>query len=387
MRILLCTPQLILESGGISRILIRLADELRTLGHEAQILGPVEMGCEPEYIGGSPGAAYARALRAHLVAHASDFDVVEYDHEHLPFPRGDFPAPPLFVAVLLVQHFESIRIPASRTLRALAGTIVHGRERARVLRDRIAIADTTLRNADLVNLANPIDRDVVVRRGIDPSRVAVIPYALASEVRAALGAATSAAPPPDPVVAFIGTFDYRKGATSFGPMLEHLAHTVPNARLRLLGCKGLFVDEQAIRSFFPRSLQSRVEIVMTFPREKLPELLADCSVGVFPSYLESFGLGVLEMMSAHLPVVAFDAPGPPVMVPQELLVAPGDAKKMASVVSGLLVDRERLERERARARAIAETFTWEGVARLTLSAYEAGRSARLRPSPSSPRKA
>ncbi len=376
MRLLLCTPQSVLESVGISRILIRLADELRATGHDARILGAEEMGCRPENGGGSPGAPYAAALRSYLMARANEYDVVEYDHEHLPWERREFDAPrTLFVArsVLLVQHLGAIRIPTKQTLRAIASEIVRGPERKRRLRNRIAIADTTVRNADLVNLANPRDRDELVRRGIDPSRIAVIPYALAAEVRAALGAATNDAPPRDPIVAFIGTFDYRKGATHFGPMLEQLVRDVPNVRLRLLGCKGLFADERTVRSFFPRSLRSRVEVVMTFPRERLAELLSDCSVGVFPSYLESFGLGVLEMMSARLPVVAFDAPGPPVMVPPDLLVPPGDARKMASIVAALLLDRERLARERSRARTIAETFTWEAVARRTADAYEAAR--------------
>jgi glycosyltransferase involved in cell wall biosynthesis len=374
MRILLCTPQPVLESLGISRILMRLADELRGMHHEAEILGPEGVGCTAEYMG-TVGSPYAAALRAHLFQHAREYDVVEYDHEFFPFPRADFEPRTLFVArsVLLAQHLETIRIPERRTLRAIAGRIVRGPKKARLLRERIVTADATLRSADLVNLANPRDRDEVVRRGIAPARVAVIPYALASEVRAALGAATKATPPHEPIVAFIGTFDYRKGATTFGPMFERLVQAVPRVRLRLLGCKGMFTDERTILSFFPRTLRSRVEIKMTFPREKLAELLSDCSVGVFPSYVESFGLGVLEMMSAHLPVVAFDAPGPPVMVPSDLLVPPGDAERMASVVAGLLLDRERLERERARARAIAETFTWERVARETVDAYQAAR--------------
>ena len=48
----------------------------------------------------------------------------------------------------------------------------------------------------------------------------------------------------------------------------------------------------------------------TFEEADLPSLLADCAVALFPSYVEGFGLAVLEQLAAGLPTIAYDVPGP-----------------------------------------------------------------------------
>jgi glycosyltransferase involved in cell wall biosynthesis len=94
---------------------------------------------------------------------------------------------------------------------------------------------------------------------------------------------------------------------------------------------------------------------------------------MFPSYVEGFPLGVLEMLAAHLPVVAFDAPGAPMMLPPDWLVPPGDEAGLARALVGLLAERNALERNRRRARTIADGFSWDDIARKTAEAYTRAR--------------
>ena len=71
----------------------------------------------------------------------------------------------------------------------------------------------------------------------------------------------------------------------------------------------------------------------------LPALLADCSVGIFPSYVEGFGLAVLEQLAAGIPTVAFDAPGPRQILRDnggELLTSPGCADAIADRAAEIL---------------------------------------------------
>ena len=70
-----------------------------------------------------------------------------------------------------------------------------------------------------------------------------------------------------------------------------------------------------------------LEFVSDFRPEDLPTLLADCTVGAFPSYVEGFGLAVLEQLASGLPTVAYDTAGPRDLLASrlpDLLVPKGD---------------------------------------------------------------
>ena len=56
---------------------------------------------------------------------------------------------------------------------------------------------------------------------------------------------------------------------------------------------------------------------------------------MFPSRVESFGYGVLEMLAAAVPVVAYDAPGPHVLLPPEYRVQVGAVRELADRVVDL----------------------------------------------------
>jgi glycosyltransferase involved in cell wall biosynthesis len=76
------------------------------------------------------------------------------------------------------------------------------------------------------------------------------------------------------------------------------------------------------------------------------------------------------MLAAGVPVVAYDAPGPPEMLPPDRLVPPGDVEQMARKVVELLRDRVRLEQARRDARLAAKRFDWLDIARRTVDEYE-----------------
>ena len=84
----------------------------------------------------------------------------------------------------------------------------------------------------------------------------------------------------------------------------------------------------------------------------------------------------VPVLAASLPVIAYDAPGPPAMLAPEHLVPIGAAREMASKVLAMLADPARLSLERARAAARARDFAWPTVARLTSDVYS-GRVASL----------
>ena len=77
------------------------------------------------------------------------------------------------------------------------------------------------------------------------------------------------------------------------------------------------------------------------------------------------------MLASSVPVIAYDSPGPPMMLSSEYLVPRGDINGMASKVAGLLEDLTKLQSARSWAKEQSQRFDWVGVARTTDAKYAA----------------
>ena len=338
----------------------------------------------PDEIAGRPirlsVETFPRVLRDFLRRNAASYDVVEYDHAYLPFPRSDFPPGPLFVArcMLLRHHFLTTPLPPAPGLQSRLRHCLNARRRRRWLTRVLDQTDATVRQADLTMVSNDRDATVLVSGGADPDRIAILPLGMTADRRRQFAAVPDAIPE-RPVVGFVGTFDPRKGMCEFPYLVDQVVHQVPGVTFRLLGTAGLVRDADGVRRYFPRRLWPRLEIYPRYDPNELPGLLAEVAVGVFPSRVESFGYGVLEMLAAAIPVVAYDAPGPHVMLPPQYRVPVGAAGSLAVRVCNLLTDPERLRAARLWARAQAASFDWERVVEETSRVYldrQASRRAR-----------
>jgi glycosyltransferase involved in cell wall biosynthesis len=362
MRILFCSQTHLSKELGASKVLIELAEEMERQGWECTLVSPHDVA--PNLNGRRD---YPNHLRRYLIDHAGNYDVVEYDHHHLPFDRREFPAEPIFVArsVLLAHHFNNISIPRDRSIKGRVRSMLFERNEAERRRLSFEQAHITVSQADLVNVLNLDDREELIKSGVPEGKVVVIPNGLSSE-RRLLFDSISDAPPIEPVVVFVGTFDNRKGALDFPAIVQEVSKAVPNVRFRLLGT---FKDQGVVRKQFPRNLRSRIDVVPRFPPDALPELLSTGSVGIFPSYLEGFGLGVLEMLAAAIPVIAYNSPGPPMMLPTEYLVSRGDTSAISAKVIRLLRDENSLTCARLWAKEKSRDFSWPSIAQLTSQTY------------------
>ena len=366
MRILFCSPTPVTPTLGASKVYLEAAEGFRRAGWDTIVIGPEEVA------GGPPGDPFIQPprLREYLRRHASEFDVVEYEHHQLPFPRSDFPTGPLFVArsVVLAHLVASVRIPPRPGIRPRVGRLLKGWWERRRWRQLVRQADLTLAAADLINICNATERDALVGHGHPADKICVFPFGLFPERLAAFRTDPHTLPDP-PVVGFVGTFDPRKGMCEFPGLVDRVARRVPGVTFRLLGTTGLVPDADGVRRYFPRRLWPRLEIYSRYDPNELPGLLAGVSVGVFPSRVESFGYGVLEMLAAAVPVIAYDAPGPHIMLPPEYRVPVGAVRELSDRVGDLLTDPDRLRAARLWARARAAEFRWEEIAARTAAAY------------------
>mgnify|MGYP002785256976 FL=1 len=75
------------------------------------------------------------------------------------------------------------------------------------------------------------------------------------------------------------------------------------------------------------------------------------------------------MLAASIPVIAYNAPGPPMMLPSEYLVAPGDTDSMSAKVIDLLKDIKKLAQARVWAKERSQEFCWQKIAEKTSQIY------------------
>ncbi len=375
MKILLCCPLILDKKYGGAKVYMEMAEAYRRIGHDCTIVSPNDLseGMITELSFEDKFKKYPKALKNYLKDNAAQYDVVEYEHEFLPFERELFPKNTLMVArsVLLVQHLNAIVIPERKNFLRLVKNILYGNKRSKFVQKRINMANETIKNADIANVTNPDDKKQLIAEGHESHKIFDFPYGISKE-RLNDFFETSTEPPEKNIVAFVGSFDYRKGALEFPQIVHEVINKVSDVEFLLLGTKGLFPDEVSVLNFFPKRYHSQIKIIPQFDPQKLPEYLKSVSVGMFPSHLESFGFGVLEMLAAKVPVVAYDVPGPPLMLESNMLVGAGNGFKMAERIIQLLEDKTLLKEERIKASQTAhkETFDWDTIAQNTINTYQ-----------------
>jgi glycosyltransferase involved in cell wall biosynthesis len=369
MKLLLCCPLPWVDAKfGASRVALDLADGLNNLDLPCDFFPPMD-----NHIG---RLEYSDVLADHLIAHAADYNVVDYHFHVRPWVQ-DCPGSHrvLKVArVVLMPHLEDRQpdpVPPNtfqRRFRRLARKLLGKTEP--VLYDATIrrMMDQNLHEADLISVANTQDRECLIELGFPPSKIAVIPYGLTTEGAKALAAANRKRPSAPPTLVFVGTFDFRKGCLDFPDIVARVLSRHPEAKFRLLGTKGMFQTKAKVLSHFPGRMHRHLEIHPVFEPDALPELLADCHIGFFPSYREGFGIAVVEMLGAGLPVVAYDAAGPCDILPEEWKVPRGDRLALADRLIEILADPD-TDALRAKAAATAARFQWDDLARQTWDRY------------------
>jgi glycosyltransferase involved in cell wall biosynthesis len=233
-------------------------------------------------------------------------------------------------------------------------------------------SDRAIRHCDLINLPNEEEMQFLQATPARDKPIIVQPYGLNERNRAAL---TGAILPAEErlkrkEICFIGMWGLRKGARDWTEIIRHVRSAIPDAQFTFLGT---MTDEATVLKDLHLSGRDGVRCVATYNPEELPALLAPCAVGLFPSYIEGFGIAVLEQLACGIPTIAYDVPGPRQIFGAnrtKLLTPAGDAKAMADRALEILrlsaTDYSALS---AQCRSIAGQFRWEEIAADTLQQY------------------
>lgn len=220
--------------------------------------------------------------------------------------------------------------------------------------EEAAAYDASLADADLVVCSSTFVRDLLVDRGVDLHRLAVLPYG----GRLVAGRAVAIADPRSRRAAlplrllWVGEFAFRKG---YHLLFEAFKHLPPGSATLTMVCRPLP----------PRSLLANLPAGVTVRGPVSDRVLADLyathDVFVMPSLVEGFGHVYLEAMQASLPVIGTAHSAVPDLVVNErdgFIVAVGDVLELAEAMQRFIDDRDLVSEMGSAARRSAEIRTW-----------------------------
>jgi glycosyltransferase involved in cell wall biosynthesis len=133
--------------------------------------------------------------------------------------------------------------------------------------------------------------------------------------------------------------------------------------------------EEMIRQ---HGLQDRVLFTgLLDPRQRL-EALADADLFVLPSYQENFGIAVIEALAAGVPVIISDQVNlhRQITAAQVGAVVPANVQALADALRRWLADADLRRVSAGRARAFAQRFDWNDIARRWTDHYQAAMASR-----------
>jgi glycosyltransferase involved in cell wall biosynthesis len=175
---------------------------------------------------------------------------------------------------------------------------------------------------------------------------------------------TAARPEPVPgYVLFVGTLEPRKNIGTLLDAWTLLVKRVPNLpKLRLVGDARPEAGTWIARLQVP-PLAGTVEYVGYIPDAARRAMYTGARLLVLPSWHEGFGLPALEAMALGVPVVVSNRGALPEVVGDAgTLVAPDDARGLASAIDAVLSDPTRAAEMSRLGLSRAASFTWDTAA-------------------------
>ena len=356
MRVALACPYDWAAPGGVQVHVRQLAERLRKRGHRVLVVAPASKDPADDGVVGAGrplrvpfngSRAPIAPVAARRVKRALDEFGPDVVHAHEPL------AP-------------SVGMHATRAASVpVVGTFHAYSDRGFVMAAAAPLLRPTWERLALRIAVSEAARDFVARRFDGPVRI--IPNGVEVEKFAA---AAPADLPEGRRILFVNRLEPRKGFAVMVQAFALVAATHPDA---LLVVAGDGPERSAIRKV-PRSVRDRIDLLGNVPHDLLPPYHAACEVFCAPATgRESFGIVLVEAMSAGLPIVATDIPGYREVVrdgEDGLLVPAKDPGSTARALRHLLDDGADAKRFSKAGVRRAARFSWDTVTREVEAAYE-----------------
>lgn len=172
-----------------------------------------------------------------------------------------------------------------------------------------------------------------------------------------------------------GRVQYEKGFQVLAQAIGRLRGRVPGIRCVIAG-RGPYLPELQSQVDI-EGVSDLVHLAGYVSDEELRSLLHEAGCVVIPSLYEPFGIVALESLAANAPTIVARTGGlAEIMEGTEasLMFEPGNAKELATRIERVLMNRHVSQNMQAQGAEILHArFSWDAIARSTVSAYEAAR--------------
>lgn len=172
----------------------------------------------------------------------------------------------------------------------------------------------------------------------------------------------------DPVLLFVGRFEHVKGVDILVQSMKTIAKELPRSVLHMVG-DGSMLDQ--LRSYVrSNGLEQRV-VFHGRVLEKMPSFYKSADICIVPSRFETFGLVILEAMSAGKPIVASRRGGIPELIENSkngILVEP-DANQFSKSIVSLWNNKGLLNEMHTENLRKVKNYEWSEIAEQYIDTY------------------
>ena len=171
-----------------------------------------------------------------------------------------------------------------------------------------------------------------------------------------------------PFLLYVGNIEPRKNLAGLLDAFGSLDQ--PGVDLVLAGRRA-WRSEPVVRKARELAATGTVHMLDYVPEDDLPGLYQSALAFVYPSFMEGFGLPVLEAMASGLAVIVSDVePLRSLVSDAGWLVRPGAGHDLQAAISEAIRDNDKRVILAARGRERAAVYSWERTAKETMRCYE-----------------
>jgi glycosyltransferase involved in cell wall biosynthesis len=240
-------------------------------------------------------------------------------------------------------------------------------ETLRHLRDRFPAA---LAHASrVISVSEATARDLTEHLGVDRRKIHTIHEGLDAHFTTTARSAEPDSSWPDDYLLFVSTIEPRKNVIGVLRAFALLAEWGYQGSLVIAGRWG-WRTEQILAELESSPVRDRIVHLDYIERDRLPVLYREARALLFPSWLEGFGLPILEAMASGTPVVTSGRSAmPEVAGPAGVYVDPESAHGIATGVASLLEDPDHNQRLTNLGLDRAARFSWNDAAAATAQVF------------------
>jgi glycosyltransferase involved in cell wall biosynthesis len=364
---------------GSTKVLIKLQEEFRALGHTCDLLLSDGIGAVPHnpYLRQAFGPVAAWSAVRRMVKTHGPYDVVDVASAEGLWIGSSLGRRMLGGAVVISRSNGLEHLNYRRLLDDAAAGLASKPWTRRLFHPAVRLTQVAAaaRTADRLLLLNDGDRAFALERGWkSEADIDVVPHGVSGRF---LADAPSGREVRGRGILFCGSWTAVKGVAYLADAFSRL---VESGRVTNLTILGGAMPEDDIRSAFAPEARRFLTILDRAPEDEVMAAYRVHDVLAWPSTYEGFGMVVVEAMSQRLPVVATPVGcARSLIVPgcTGLLVPPRDPAALAAALERMLTDGDLRARCSAAAFDLVRGMTWMRTAEHTLDVYRralAGRS-------------